>query len=313
MIIQTARAAPDPREPATLPAGEATRRFLAAVGGPPAAPSTGAAKATGAFKRYADAEHLSLPDGRGDVPPGSGPAFVGHLLRHLLGVGPCDWTYDLNRPGVWPGPVTVGVHRPVPSGGALYPIEAYVAGGPPGLPAGLHHYDRAHHALRRVRAGDHRTALLEALTVPPATPPDLVIVLTAVFWRTGIKYGDFAYKLQCQETGALLAQALALTEDLDLSVRPYLDFDGALLDTLLDLPKGAEGALAVLSLTGEGEGEGDGSGSGSGSGSRGREPEPGREREPGRGRWARRRVGWGWGRGSLLVGGLLRRWTRLLR
>ncbi len=259
MISQTARAAAGPREPASPAVGEATRRFLAAtVDGPSAAPGAGAAAATAAFKRYADTERLNLPDDRGDAPPASGPAFVGHLLRHLLGIGRIGWAYDVPEPGIRPGPgraMTIRAHRPVPSGGALYPVEAYVAAGSAGsggFPAGLYHYDRAHHALQRVRDGDHRAAVVEALSAAPATPPDLVIVLTAVFWRTGINYGDFAYKIQCQETGALVAQALALTEDLDCAVQPYLDFDGALIETLLDLREGAEGALAVLCVTGTG-------------------------------------------------------------
>ncbi|MEV5412703.1 SagB/ThcOx family dehydrogenase [Thermopolyspora sp. NPDC052614] len=251
MIVRTARPVARASRPARPPAGEATRRFLAEADRPPAVPRPWTAKATGAFKRYADAERLNLPDDRGDAPLGSGP-FVGHLLRHLLGIGRCGWAYDLLVPGARPGPVVVAPQRPVPSEGELYPIEAYVAGGSRGFPDGLHHYDRAHHALQRLRPGDHRAALLEALTAPPAEPPDLVIVLTAVFWRSGVKYGDFAYKLQCQETGALVAQSLALTEDLDVSVRPYLDFDGALVEALLALTRGAEGALAVLCLTGSG-------------------------------------------------------------
>ena len=207
----------------------------------------------GAVKRYADTVRLPLPDDARDMRPDPGLALTGRLMRHLLGIGRIGWTYTAPAPAGRPEAgqaVTLRIHRPVPSGGALYPVEAYLAGGSHGFPSGLHHYDRAHHALQLIRQGDHRTALLEALPFPPAaTPPDLVLVFTAVFRRTATKYGELAYPLQCQETGALLAQSLVLAEDLRLSAALHAAFNGPLIDRLLDLPEGAEGTLAVLCLT----------------------------------------------------------------
>jgi SagB-type dehydrogenase family enzyme len=207
----------------------------------------------GAVKRYADTVRLPLPDDARDMRPDPGLALTGRLMRHLLGIGRIGWTYTAPAPAGRPEAgqaVTLRIHRPVPSGGALYPVEAYLAGGSHGFPSGLHHYDRAHHALQLIRQGDHRTALLEALPFPPAaTPPDLVLVFTAVFRRTAAKYGELAYPLQCQETGALLAQSLVLAEDLRLSAALHAAFNGPLIDRLLDLPEGAEGTLAVLCLT----------------------------------------------------------------
>lgn len=248
MIDEVSRAA-GPRAPAPPRAGEATVRFLAATERPVLRP-VNLREATGAYKLYEGAERVALPTGGGGRAPEPGPALTGRLMRGLLGLVRVCWTYPGPAAGE-PGGAGMGLrlHHAVPSGGALYPIEAYLAGGSHGFPAGLHHYDRAHHVLQRVRGGDHRAALTGALAEPPGRLPDLVIVLTAVFWRTGVKYGDFAYRLQCQETGALAAQALVLAGELGLSARLHLDFDGRAIERLLDLPEGAEGVLGVLGLT----------------------------------------------------------------
>lgn len=137
------------------------------------------------------------------------------------------------------------VSRPVPSGGALYPVEAY-----PATAKGLCHYDAAHHQLVVVRAGDHRQRLVGMLLRPAAgASPDLVLALTAVFWRNGFKYGDFAYRLQCQEAGALAAQALALAERLALDATVHLGFNGVEADRLLGLDPAAESCLGILAFS----------------------------------------------------------------
>jgi hypothetical protein len=91
--------------------------------------------------------------------------------------------------------------------------------------------------------------LVGLLIAPPPVLPDLVLVLSAVFWRNGFKYGDFAYRLQCQETGTLIAQALALAEVLDLTATVHLNFADHHTQALLGLDPAREGPLAILTLT----------------------------------------------------------------
>ncbi|GAA2924002.1 SagB family peptide dehydrogenase [Streptomyces enissocaesilis] len=212
------------------PEGEATRRFLAAVRDPLAALAD-SSSAPPRYKHYPDAERTRLPQaGRN--------AWKGELLYHLLGLTRLDWQYrDNTMPTAVPGTGVVRVARPVPSGGALYPIEAYLADD-----TALHHYDAVHHTLESLRDGDHRKPLL------PATEAEAeaVLVLTAVFWRNGFKYRDFSYRLQCQEVGALCAQALVLAKRLHLSASVHLEFDGERTDALVGLDHEAESALAVL-------------------------------------------------------------------
>ncbi|MGW3773819.1 hypothetical protein [Actinomadura verrucosospora] len=99
-----------------------------------------------------------------------------------------------------------------------------------------------------MREGDHRAAVNAALAEPLDGPAGAYLLLTAVFWRSGFKYGDFSYRLQCQEVGALAAQARAVAERDGTIVQTYLRFDDHALTGLLGLDPEAEGLLAVLSL-----------------------------------------------------------------
>jgi|GEM_PF-6336825 len=139
---------------------------------------------------------------------------LGALLRGMLGITRVIWRHTDAGPMAIPG-------RPAPSGGGLYPIEAYVA-----CPDGLFHYDPVHEVLEVLRTGDHGPAR---------------ICLTAVFWRSMFKYGDYAYRLICQEIGVLRTQAEVVAAPLGLTVIP-----GDTDDALLGLDESRESLLAVL-------------------------------------------------------------------
>jgi len=229
---------------ATVP-GEATRRYLAALRdrGPL---TIDRSTAPTRHKRYPGAPRIVLP--WPTSPDRTGLSAVGELLRELLGVARLIWFHQVDDTGrPVGGPPVLLLGRPAPSGGALYPIEAYLAVGGPET-AGLYHYDPVHHLLERVRDGDHRAALAGIPDVAPAVRPDVVLVLSAVFWRSMFKYGDLGYRLVCQETGVLLAQALAVGERLGMTGEIRLRFADPRLDRLLGLDGRREGALAVLVL-----------------------------------------------------------------
>lgn len=201
--------------------GEPTRRFLAQLDHQDWSDTDLTARHA-TYKRYVNTSRIALPE--------DDSLFVGYLLRRLLGVIRISWDYaEQTRE------TRVMERRPVPSGGARYPIEAYVADG-----GKLYHYDPAHHELELVRTEDG---------APAGHQPELVIVLTAVFWRTGVRYGDFAYRLQCQETGALAAQAFVIAAEAGYSCVLHQCFDGSAMERVLGLDTEAEGAMAVLSLS----------------------------------------------------------------
>jgi SagB-type dehydrogenase family enzyme len=238
--------------------GEATVRYLRALRERTATPIDWAA-APPAHQRYPTAGRITLPWAAPATPwppVEPGPPLFGALLRELQGPR-TSWVHqaalDPNATGAGP---LVTIRRPVPSGGALYPIETYLcAGASADAEAGLYHYDAAHHCLDLIRPGDHRGAVAETLADPPAASPELLLVFAARFWRQGFKYRDFAYRLCCQETGALAAQALVMAEHLSRTASVHLTFSDRELNAVLGLEPDAEAALAVLELRGDREPE----------------------------------------------------------
>ncbi|WP_433575542.1 SagB family peptide dehydrogenase [Nocardia brasiliensis] len=193
------------------------------------------------YKRYPDAARVELPwDAEATA-----TSLIGALLLDMCGITRLMWTPVLDHDGVpTPGAFKIQHGRSAPSGGALYPLEAYVAVRSP--EPGLYHYDPAHHCLELVRPGDHRAALAAQVSEAPGPLAAAVLVLTARFWRNGFKYGEFGYRLQTQEIGVLAAQATAVATRLGSTVDTRLRFADDQVHELLDLDPRAEAALAMM-------------------------------------------------------------------
>ena len=104
----------------------------------------------------------------------------------------------------------IGVNRPdgrrtVPSAGALFPLDVYVvAGNVRGLPSGVYHYLPLEHALERTADGDRRAALVrEALRQGWVARAAAVLVVTAEYERTTVKYGDRGVRYAQMEVGSV--------------------------------------------------------------------------------------------------------------
>ncbi|MFB8281373.1 SagB family peptide dehydrogenase [Nocardia colli] len=193
------------------------------------------------YKHYPEAERVNLP--WDEEEPAT--ASIGALLLELCGVTRVLWTPVLDHDGMpVPGAVNIQHGRSAPSGGALYPLTAYVAVGGP--ETGLYHYDSAHHCLELLRPGDHRGPLSALVPDPPEILPAALVVLATRFWRNGFKYGEFGYRLQTQEIGVLAAQAEAVAARLGTAVDTRLHFADESVNALLDLDPRAEAALAMM-------------------------------------------------------------------
>ncbi|MDG4788199.1 nitroreductase family protein [Micromonospora sp. WMMD1102] len=134
-----------------------------------------------------------------------------------------------------------GVRRAVPSGGAYYPAELYLAvtgGFAPG--PGVYHYDATHHTLETLATDDPQASLRAALGRAP-TPYTLLV--SCRMWKNASTYGAFGYRLGCLDTGALAGQLLHRAPDgTDLR----LVFDDRTLDALLGLDPDIESVYAVV-------------------------------------------------------------------
>jgi SagB-type dehydrogenase family enzyme len=140
--------------------------------------------------------------------------------------------------------------RAAPSTGALYHVEMYMATAErPDLSAGLYHYSAHDHALRLLRAGDVRGTLLQASAgFQPLASAPFVFVLTSTFWRNAWKYRARAYRHAYWDSGAVLANLLALTAEDGLRSAVVTGFVDAAVNHLLGVDGQREAAVALVSV-----------------------------------------------------------------
>jgi SagB-type dehydrogenase family enzyme len=133
---------------------------------------------------------------------------------------------------------SVAGRRPVPSGGALYPLELYVVALDVNqLESGVHHYNPYRHCLERLRACG-RAGVGEALVSPElAEHAAALIVVTAFFWRTRFKYGLRGYRFALLEAGHVVQNTVLVAAALRVPALPL----GGFYDRLLDGLVGADG------------------------------------------------------------------------
>lgn len=148
------------------------------------------------------------------------------------------------------------VFRAASCTGALYHIELYlVCADLPGLSAGLYHYGAHDHALRRVREGDVRNAIVRATAAEPhvARAP-AIILCTDTFWRNAWKYRSRAYRHSGWDGGVILANLLATAAASGMPAHIVCGFADAEVNRLLGLEPGKEVACSLVALGGDEQG-----------------------------------------------------------
>lgn len=96
--------------------------------------------------------------------------------------------------------------RPIPSAGALYPLEVYVLLLKGDIEKGLYHFRADTCSLSCIRTDVDEALVQRATGIYPVIAAEEVgafIFTTAVFARVMVKYGDRAYRFILQESGAL--------------------------------------------------------------------------------------------------------------
>jgi len=95
--------------------------------------------------------------------------------------------------------------RTAPSAGGTYPLEVYIAVRRQGIhdiEAGIYQYDPAEHALIMIRRGDFSENLMAAAVDQSwVAEAALNIIITGIFDRTTVKYGERGIQYVLQETG----------------------------------------------------------------------------------------------------------------
>lgn len=184
------------------------------------------------FKLYRDCPKVPL----------DAPLPMGRFLRDVYGLTRQRWTAPAQvsrngrrRAAARAKPSASTTLRPVPAGGARYPCELYLLAGPDQpVPAGVFHYDPAHHSLDLLRD-----------TSPEA---GLSLLVTVAFWKNVFKYGEFSYRLHSLDAGVVLGQILAVAARYALDPTVRFQFADAGLDRLLGLDPAHESVYAMITL-----------------------------------------------------------------
>jgi SagB-type dehydrogenase family enzyme len=144
-----------------------------------------------------------------------------------------------------------GSFRAVPSGGALYPLELYLAAlNVDGLEAGIYHYAGETHHLDVVEAGNCHAALRDVLYSKgiDIDRASAVVVVTAAFQRSTIKYFDRGYRTVLMEAGEAAQNLSLLATSMDLGACLVDGFNDDRLSELLDIDGVDEAPLLAAVL-----------------------------------------------------------------
>jgi SagB-type dehydrogenase family enzyme len=141
--------------------------------------------------------------------------------------------------------------RAAPSGGALYPVEAYLfAGEVTGLPAGLYHYRPAADGLELLRPGGQTAAVADTTFSPELARAAAVVALTGIPLKTRLKYGERGYRFMLLEAGHIAQNILLTAAALRLGALPVGGFVDDELNQLLGIDGVDEISLYLIAVGG---------------------------------------------------------------
>ncbi len=139
--------------------------------------------------------------------------------------------------------------RTAPSAGALYPLEVYlVAANVRDLPAGIYIYNLKDHSIKKITEGDKRTAVSNAALRQDAIEnSSAIVIITAIYERTSVKYGKRSERYVNMEVGHVGQNIYLQAVSLGLGTVMIGAFDDEALKKVLDLPAN-EFPLAIYPL-----------------------------------------------------------------
>jgi oxazoline/thiazoline dehydrogenase len=145
-----------------------------------------------------------------------------------------------------------GGRRPYPSGGARYPLTAYLAVHRcHGLAGGLYAYHPTLHELIELDkrgAGFDRLLADAAAAADVEEPPQILLVLTAQYARTQRMYGDLSYSLILKEVGAVFQAAMMTAAVMGLGTCPLGCGNSLLFADLLGVSPFTETSVGELMI-----------------------------------------------------------------
>lgn len=171
---------------------------------------------------------------------------IGHFLWYVFGLTQVSQSLS---PSVQDD-LMQSFRRFAPSGGALYPNEMYVYLKMEEVPAGVYHYDVAHHRLVLLREGNFDSYVDQAL----GHRCDMsgcfgTVFVSTMFWKNFYKYNNFSYRLQGLDAGVLVGQLLEVAKRFGIKTGVYFQFLDRAINHLLGLSEQEESTYAVIPLS----------------------------------------------------------------
>jgi SagB-type dehydrogenase family enzyme len=142
--------------------------------------------------------------------------------------------------------------RTAPSGGALHPLEVNLrAENVRGLSEGLYHFNPSRHALEQLPIAPSKDELAHAFAHSHLIDrAAIVIVITAVIWRSRFKYGLRSYRFALIEAGHVAQNIILATAAYGIPSCPIGGFYDRELNALLDCDGVNDFALYAIAIGG---------------------------------------------------------------
>jgi len=140
--------------------------------------------------------------------------------------------------------------RSSPSAGGLYPSEIYIISEDyPGLEDGVYNFQVVNQSLVQIKKGGLKKDLQEAtFNNPSINEAKLILVLTAVFYRSSWRYQDRAYRRICLDTGHILGNIDVISSACGFKAVLAGGFNDKSINEIVELDEEEEQSLVVISL-----------------------------------------------------------------
>lgn len=135
-----------------------------------------------------------------------------------------------------------------PSGGARYPLEVYIVSLNTGLPKAIYHYYLKNHSLEKLLTFKKINFSKYFINQKLFSRAACIIIITAVFKRNTIKYGDRGYRLVLLEAGHLAQNFYLLSTALNVACCALDGYADNEVNKLLDIDGVTESVVYALAL-----------------------------------------------------------------
>lgn len=209
-------------------------------------------------KSYAHAPRVALPDTNGGSHDALAEArrSVRSFADEPLPLGDLAQVLRSGYRALGPGAASSMLRRPVPSAGALYPLELYaLVRNVDGLQPGIYHYDAVGDTLEQVSTKPWQDSGSAAfLTWSFVEHAPVILCLSAVFARSQEKYGPRGYRYILLEAGHVGQNMCLRAAEMGCDSLFLGGYNDAVLNALIELDGSTEAVVYTMALGREADG-----------------------------------------------------------